>query len=52
MIYNSVAEIYEMIDKTRSELKQRLSGLTDEQTDSRGGGGAAAGNGWSVAEIV
>jgi hypothetical protein len=53
MIYNSVAEIYEMIDKTRSELKQRLSGLTDEQTDSRGGGGGgAAGNGWSVAEIV
>ena len=44
MIYNSVAEIYEMIDKTRNELKQRVSGLTDEQRNSRDVGG------WSVEE--
>ena len=47
MIYNSVAEIFEAIDKTRNELKQRVSSLTEEQKNSRSGE-----NGWSVSEIV
>jgi hypothetical protein len=48
MIYNSVAEIFEMIDKTRNELKQRVSGLTDEEKNFRAGDNES----WSVAEIV
>ena len=47
MIYNSVAEIFEDIDKTRSELKLRVSALTEEQQNAR-----AADGGWSAAEIV
>ena len=45
MIYRNVGEIYEDMDKTRTELKQRVSSLTDEQLNARD-------DGWSVAEIV
>lgn len=47
MIYNSVAEIFEDIDKTRSELKRWISDLNDEQKNTR-----ASENGWTVAQIV
>lgn len=47
MNYNSVAEIYEAMDKTGEKLKQKVSMLDAAQADSR-----AAGKGWSIAEIV
>ena len=45
MEYNNVAEIFEAIDKTREQLKQKVSNLTDEQKNS-------CADGWSVAEIA
>ena len=47
MIYNSVSEIFEVVDKTREKLKRRVLSLTEEEKNSR-----ADEKGWSVAEIV
>lgn len=46
MIYNSTAEIFEMIDSARGKLIQRISALGDAQKNIRAGE-----NGWSIAEI-
>lgn len=47
MRYNSVSEIYEAIDKIRNLLKEKVSGLSDEQANLRENDA-----GWTVAEIV
>lgn len=46
MIYKSVGEIYQSIEKTRGELKEKISALTAEQLAMRDGA-----EGWTVAEI-
>ena len=47
MIYNSVAEIYEAINKTRSKLISTAENLTEEQKNSRENG-----QGWTAPEII
>jgi len=47
MIYKSVAEIFDFIDKTRADLISKTQNLDEEQKNLR-----AAQTGWSVAEIV
>ena len=47
MIYNSVTEIFDVIDKTRSRIYERLENLSEEQQGLR-----ASADGWSVSEIV
>lgn len=47
MIYHSVGEIFDSIDKTRGRLIERLDGLSAEQENFR-----PASGGWSIAEIV
>lgn len=47
MIYQTVGEIYEAIDKTRAKLKERISQLSDEQLIRR-----EDENGWTIAEII
>ena len=47
MIYNSVAEIYEAIDKTRSKLILTAENLTEEQKNAR-----EDGQGWTAPEII
>ena len=47
MIYTSVAQIIEQIDKTRERLYSRIEGLTDEQANMR-----PHPNAWTPGEIV
>lgn len=47
MIYTSVAQIMEEIDKTRERLYARVEGLTDEQATAR-----PAPDAWTPAEVV
>lgn len=47
MIYTSVPQIFQAIDKTRERIFKRVEELSDEQLNSR-----TAPNAWSVTEIV
>jgi hypothetical protein len=47
MIYNSVTEIFDVIDGTRSRIYERVENLSEEQERSR-----ASAEAWSVCEIV
>ena len=47
MTYESLSEIFDSIDATRTRLLERVASLSDGQADAR-----ANGTGWSVAEIV
>lgn len=47
MIYQTVGDIYEAIDKTRAKLKEKIASLSDEQLAQR-----EDENGWTVAEII
>ena len=47
MIYTSVPQIYETIDRTRERIYRRAEGLSDEQLNARPNPHA-----WSVAEII
>lgn len=47
MTYTSVAEIYELIERTREQFYGRVEGLSDEQAGARPSPDA-----WSVAEIA
>lgn len=48
MIYKNVSEIYEAIDKTRSDLKRKVAVLADEQKTAR----SSEEKSWSVTEIL
>ncbi|HEV7858822.1 MAG TPA: DinB family protein [Pyrinomonadaceae bacterium] len=47
MIYNSVTEIFDVIDDTRSRIYERVGNLSEEQEGLR-----ASADTWSVCEIV
>src|SRR5947209_2330539 len=47
MIYKSVSQIFETIDKTRERIFKRVEEMSDERLNSR-----PAPNAWSVTEIV
>jgi hypothetical protein len=47
MVYESVTQLFELIDKTRNRVYERVAGLTDEQVFFR-----RSPNSWSIAELV